>query len=173
MLGSNCIVFVAFFSGMEIRRDSVAIATAWGDLLRARKPPESLDWNREASSCSPSFSTAYIAIAIRHSSIYVTDKCILEIMKSIPKIIELILLGSREVSSCSPSFPTVHIGVPNKHSSMYAMGNINFRNNRINLENNKLNCENSKINSDRFQRNMFLFTEFSNCLHYDRGSTFM
>jgi len=43
VLGSNCIILVAFFSGMEMRKDRVAIAIAWGDLLRARKPPESLD----------------------------------------------------------------------------------------------------------------------------------
>lgn len=33
---------------MEMRRDSVAIAIACGDLLRTRNPPESLDWNRQA-----------------------------------------------------------------------------------------------------------------------------
>lgn len=43
VLGSNCIILVAFFSGMEIRSERVAIAIADGDLLRVRNPPESLD----------------------------------------------------------------------------------------------------------------------------------
>lgn len=46
VLGSNCIILVAFFSGIEIRSDKVDIVTGNGAFCLL-KPPESVDCNRK------------------------------------------------------------------------------------------------------------------------------